>query len=388
MRFINFFIVIFFTFSFFMDLIEASNQCEANSRIEHHILKSTEIGDIHLTVVTPKNYVAELTAKFPILYQLDGGSFADIYPKLMDGMADADEIPRIIYVGIHTSDRFRDFTRKTKTENRPDVIGFLYAVKDLVIPFIEKKYRSVPFRIFSGHSLGGLAVFESLIAFPNLFNAIFAIDPSLWYWDENKFTINLASLKEVGDSFIYTALSGKAFGPPSGYESDFKWTQKIHKALPKTVKFSSHEDQSAGHISIAYSDFVKALRELFNDLLLSNHVVAKLQKPEDLLEHKKALSDRYHFKIEAKEFDFEHIASVNVRFGGDPKIGVLFAEYGIKHFPENPRFHLILGDALIKLGNKKEGKEEHAKACAIAKTVKIDWPDCSIQTEVELEIVR
>ena len=46
-----------------------------------------------------------------------------------------------------------------------------------LIPKIEGQYRTQPFRIFAGHSLGGLFAVHTMLTRPDLFNAYIAVSP-------------------------------------------------------------------------------------------------------------------------------------------------------------------------------------------------------------------
>ena len=50
------------------------------------------------------------------------------------------------------------------------------------IRHIDSTLRTAPYRMFVGHSLGGLAAIGALYRIPETFNSYVAIDPSLW-WD-------------------------------------------------------------------------------------------------------------------------------------------------------------------------------------------------------------
>src|SRR4029453_18801224 len=63
--------------------------------------------------------------------------------------------------------------------------NFLKFFETEVIPEIEKQYRVQPYRIFAGHSLGGLFAIHAMINKPGLFNSYIAVSPSLqWEHDE------------------------------------------------------------------------------------------------------------------------------------------------------------------------------------------------------------
>lgn len=54
-----------------------------------------------------------------------------------------------------------------------------------LIPRIDSLYPTTPYRILSGHSLGGFMVVNTLAHHADLFSIYIAVDPSLW-WDQQK----------------------------------------------------------------------------------------------------------------------------------------------------------------------------------------------------------
>jgi predicted alpha/beta superfamily hydrolase len=69
--------------------------------------------------------------------------------------------------------------------------NFLQFIKDELMPYIEKKYKPAPYKIFSGHSFGGLMTFYCLTKHPEMFNAYISASPALW-WD-NKIHLKVAT---------------------------------------------------------------------------------------------------------------------------------------------------------------------------------------------------
>ena len=69
-------------------------------------------------------------------------------------------MPALIVVGIGNTDRTRDLTpSRAKVESYPTSGGgdkFLEFIQSELIPEIEKRYRTAPYRIFAGHSFGVL----------------------------------------------------------------------------------------------------------------------------------------------------------------------------------------------------------------------------------------
>jgi predicted alpha/beta superfamily hydrolase len=151
-------------------------------------------------IYTPPSYADSIIGRqrYPVLYLLDG----DIHFQSVSGLvhflgADvtaAYVIPEMIVVAIPNTNRTRDLT---PTHSLIDLTGtsspgfdgsgggpaFLEFMRAELIPHIEAQYRTLPYRVFVGHSLGGVMTLSALYTMPETFNAYVAIDPSLW-WDD------------------------------------------------------------------------------------------------------------------------------------------------------------------------------------------------------------
>ena len=82
-------------------------------------------------------------------------------------------MPEVILVAVVNTDRTRDLT-PTKIADRPGETGgadrFLDFFEKELIPAIESRYRTQKFRVFAGHSLGGLFALHALFTRPELFD--------------------------------------------------------------------------------------------------------------------------------------------------------------------------------------------------------------------------
>ena len=56
-------------------------------------------------------------------------------------------------------------------------------IGDELIPYVDAHYKTNPFKIFAGHSFGGITTINCLLTQPDMFGAYIAISPSLW-WDK------------------------------------------------------------------------------------------------------------------------------------------------------------------------------------------------------------
>lgn len=133
--------------------------------------------------------------RYPVVYMLDGDAqffsvAAMIREMSEDGMGAS--FPEMIVVAINNTDRNRDLTPTRDTtearmgrgaDNHSGGGGkFLSFLKEELIPHIDSVLPTAPYRVFIGHSLGGLMVVDAMVNHPGIFNAYLAIDPSMW-WD-------------------------------------------------------------------------------------------------------------------------------------------------------------------------------------------------------------
>ena len=77
-------------------------------------------------------------------------------------------MPEVIVVGVTNTDRTRDLS-PSRDPNFPTSGGadrFLDFFEKELVPFVESGYRTAPFRIFAGHSAGGLFALHAMRARP------------------------------------------------------------------------------------------------------------------------------------------------------------------------------------------------------------------------------
>lgn len=133
--------------------------------------------------------------RYPVVYALDGDShffsLAAMIKQLSEN-GDGLQFPEMIIVAVQNTDRNRDLTPSRDTaaammdKNTAGRTGggdkFLAFISTELIPHIDSLYPTAPFRVFIGHSFGGLMVIDALVHHKDLFNAYLAIDPSMM-WD-------------------------------------------------------------------------------------------------------------------------------------------------------------------------------------------------------------
>ncbi|GEO11860.1 hypothetical protein SAE01_43560 [Segetibacter aerophilus] len=110
----------------------------------------------------------------------------------------------MIVVGIVSVDRVKDLTPiKTlinfdgKVDSNYKTSGgneqFLNFIQQELMPYMEANYKTSAFKIFAGHSFGGLTAINCMLRRPDMFDAYIAISPSLYFG--NKYVLRLAEQK-------------------------------------------------------------------------------------------------------------------------------------------------------------------------------------------------
>lgn len=141
-------------------------------RLPSKVLGETRI--LHISV--PPNYKIA-RQRYPVVVLLDGQAkpFFDLTVASVgyNLVGDARDLamPAQIVVGIEQGDRSSDLARN-------DVAFTNFLVSEL-LPYVDREYRTLPYRTLIGHSLGGRFALLALCRAPRAFSATIAISPSL-----------------------------------------------------------------------------------------------------------------------------------------------------------------------------------------------------------------
>ncbi|MCY3545493.1 MAG: alpha/beta hydrolase-fold protein [Gemmatimonadetes bacterium] len=157
---------------------------------------------------------------YPVVYLLDGPSHFHHTTGTARFLARNGRMPGVIVVAIANTDRTRDMSPPIQSDAGPPRPGtggadnFLEFISGELMPFIDERYRTRPYAILIGHSLGGLFANHALVHRPDVFNAYVSISPSLW-WDEQRLVVQADSAFDhagdlVGDFYMTMGNEGGA----------------------------------------------------------------------------------------------------------------------------------------------------------------------------------
>lgn len=156
------------------------------ANIESKVLGETR----EIWISKPRGDTKSSTSR-AVLYLLDGDSNFRHTTAIAEFLASSNRIPELLVVGILNTDRGRDLTPHSSSQDDLATVrtlgganNFQVFFEDELFPFIEENHNTHPYRILIGHSLGGLFAIHTLTTRPELFNAYIAISPSLRWSDQ------------------------------------------------------------------------------------------------------------------------------------------------------------------------------------------------------------
>jgi predicted alpha/beta superfamily hydrolase len=156
-------------------------------QIESKVLAETRTYVVH----TPASYKSGKDA-YPVLVLQDAENNFAYTSAAVHLLSANGRIPAMIVVGINNTDRTRDMTPSKPAAGfgGTPFVGsaggadkFLSFIADELLPTIDSNYRTRPYRVLIGHSLGGLFAVYALMNRPEVFKGYLISSPSLW-WDD------------------------------------------------------------------------------------------------------------------------------------------------------------------------------------------------------------
>ena len=229
----------------------------------------------------PKLDSADLNKRFPVLYLMDGDNHFELLAQYVDYLSrpDVSAMPKIIVIGISNTKRTRDLTPTNSIldyEGKPNSSSyelsggndfFLRFIETELMPVINKNYNTGPYKIFAGHSFGGISSINCMLTHPDMFDAYVAVSPSLW-WD-NEYLLKMTNKKLKNGStlnkmFFYS--DGNEGGDNSAFhKSLLKLNSTIAKKKLKGLDYRYKHYPTETHMTEPVVAYFDALRFIFKE---------------------------------------------------------------------------------------------------------------------------
>ena len=310
-------------------------------------------------VRVPLNY-ERTDEKLPVVYMLDGHA---PQPSMMAGIIEQQawggKMPEMILVSIQNTNRTRDMTpTKTERVGSGGADNFLQFIETEVIPLVEKNYRTQPFRIIAGHSLGGMLAVYSFVARPDLFNAYIAASPHL-QWDNN------AVIKRAEESFKQNRDWKKTMflciGDEPDYVNSFNAFQDLlKKAKPKNFEYEFRQFKGENHGSVVLPAYYAGLRKVFEGWETPTN-----GSLTDLENHHKKLSQKFGYQILIPEATLNQVGYQLLRTNRIDEAISAFKR-NVENYPNSANVYDSLAEAFEKNGQLKQSAENYEKAYKMA----------------------
>ena len=258
-----------------------------------------------LLISLPKGYDRS-TEAYPILYLMDGAEQIEMVGALARALsAQGSVIPELIVVGITNTDRERDLTFEKSPAGAPmptagGAANFLRMIREEIIPLVEKSFRTAPFRILHGHSLGGYVASKTFLNDPRAFNAYIAVSSSLQM--ENFHWLDGAKKKlQDGDNartFFQLSLGNE--GDPPFDAAWAKFTAALRSVKKSHYAWASRRHPDDNHGSIPIISTYEGLRAIFADFSFENANEKNFDKVTlaQVREYYRRLSEKYGYTME------------------------------------------------------------------------------------------
>lgn len=340
-----------------------------------------------------------LKKKYPVVYLLDGDAhFYSVVGMIhqLSSINGNTMTPKMIVVGIINTNRTKDLT-PTKAEFDPPFIDrtmvansgggdkFISFIEKELIPKIDSEYPTEPYRMFIGHSFGGLTVMNTLVHKPQLFNSYVAIDPSM-SWS------NQSLLKEIkGTSFdakyrnkaLFLGIANtmdKGMDTLSVQQDTSKMTAHIRSNLELNAYLKGHTQSQLSfkgnyykddtHGSVPLIATYDALRFIFNFYQLELGMDDFMNPDSDLLgkviSHYKEVS-KVLGSVAKPDEDFVNGLGYEFLGMGQHDKAEAFFKLNVKNYPESFNVYDSLGDFYVDKGEKDNAIESYKKSIALNK---------------------
>lgn len=332
----------------------------ARGTVKKFAIKSTVLGEERIILVrTPVGYERN-KASYPVLYMTDGDAHIGHTASTIEFLTQNGRIPEMIVVGVTNTDRTRDLTPvKSTAKNAGGELqfptsggadNFLKFFETELIPEIEKEYRVQPYRIFAGHSLGGLFAIHALISKPGLFNSYVAVSPSLQWEnaDELKHAEDFLKNQKELKATLFMSIGNE---PGAIGECFDKFKAFLATTNIKNFEWQAERLADEDHGSVVLRSHYAGLRKVYEDWqaprdMKSGAVLGGLKGADA---HYTKLSQKFGYTIPVPENLINQIG-YQYLFDNKPEEAIATFKVNVERYPASANVYDSLAEAYERGG--------------------------------------
>lgn len=213
-----------------------------------------------LLIHTPNDYNTS-DKKYPVIYVLDGNSHFSHTINAANVLTEFGRIPESIIVAIpnNIGTRGRDLASQRNS--------FKKYIKEEVIPFVEKNYRTSKIKTLFGHSLAGAFTLNYLVTEPDIFDNYIAASPVVQIFNSelhNKYAAFFKANPNVNKSVYFTLTEANAESTVV-YNALNKFVELFKKEAPKSLHWKYDFIENHVHMTTPYTTVYNGLNRVFYD---------------------------------------------------------------------------------------------------------------------------
>ncbi|WP_343687747.1 alpha/beta hydrolase-fold protein [Chryseobacterium gleum] len=329
--------------------------------IESEILNQPRSIWIHL----PEGYSS--SQAYPVLYLLDGDAHFKYVSQMTDYLSDYDRnrIPKMIVVAILNINRGKDLNIRHNVVNGKEVPSgisvadgagrFLKFIDQELIPQINSRFKTQPYRILMGHSLAGEFALYAKNTLPDLFQSTILISPAI----HNE---NMVVMADFHKMLQRKNLKGKMF-VTLGDEDTQKVnliTEQLKQFSPATFEWDFKFYKEENHFSVTYKSIFDGLKFIYKNWFFDNYSTV-LMTPKEIHQHFDRLSKEFGYTVHPTE-DFVNNRAYGQLRAGNINIALDLFQQNVKDHPDSWNAYDSLAEAYMKKGDKKSAIENYKKS--------------------------
>ncbi len=342
--------------------------------------------------------------RYPVVYLLDGDSHFMSVAGMIQQLSQVNGntiLPEMIIVAIPNTDRVRDLTPTNSLsymgKNEPGFKtsgggeNFLQFMQKELMPYIDAKYPTAPYKMLIGHSFGGLTVMNALINHTEMFNSYVAIDPSMWWHDQKLLNESVAAFKEKRFSgrSLFIGIANTARMDTSRVRRDtsvktlhersiLRLKEVLQSNAGNQLQFASKYYPNDDHGSVPFIAEYDAFRFIFKNYPVPTALQAQLTDPSTgtlpvkaLAEHYRDLSRRMGYTINPPGDKINEIGHYLLKNETADKAFSLFM-LNINNYPNSARVYAAMGDYYAFKKNNANAILYYRKALTLKKDKEIE----------------
>ncbi len=325
------------------------------------------------TIYSPK--------KYPLLVILDAEDHFELAAsiiKFMSNRLDSKEIPEFIVAGLSGANRIQDYTPTHSIHNPEggeveafEKSGggpkFLEFLEQELIGHIDENYRTLPYRILVGHSLGGTLAVYSYISKKALFNSYIAMDPSLW-WD-NEFLVkrmqsdDLDAIKKADRRLYISAAHNSPLTidttPMRKCQEAFYVALEANSNNRGTIQTRLQYFGNEDHGTVPLPSIYHGMRFIFQDYRMNNMFEATA---DEINEYFKKSSKRIGIQLLPVERVIDIIGNYFLQNENQTDKAISLFRLNVTNYPNSYHALYSLAEALKRQGDKVGAAKYYEKS--------------------------